>query len=145
MGFRGVILGDSTFYGGASSKETFGNKIQTAKKLFEKHQLLQQINVKEYQEINEVVITIIRNVPNEPTRQIRISVKSDRLNYNLSSGIVGAWGYPEEAISFTEKLRRVEEAAIGHEVEGVKFHGLLKKAGIDIEDGISEFKILLRK
>jgi len=132
---KGVRFGDYRFYGGAWGKETLSDKFEQAEKLFIKHNLLDQIGLKQSDEIKVLSINIKRSVSGEEEKKVKIIVRSSEMRYDCS-GYKYVLTNTRKSLSFWQKLQFVRE--------NINWN-LLEKAGIKPDDGISEFKILVKK
>lgn len=132
---RGVKFGDYRFYGGSWGKENLNDKFEQAERLFVKHNLLGQVGLKQDEEIRELAIYIKRYVPGEKDKKVKIIALSEQLSYDCLGCQYVLTGIGT-SLSFWQKLNFVQE--------NINWN-ILEKAGIKPDDGISEFKILVKK
>jgi hypothetical protein len=131
---REVKFGDSELHNGADSGKTFKEKIETAKKLFAEHDLLEKAGLEETQGIRCLALYINRHVPGQASAKLSIwMTKPDRLAHSLDKLYVLR---VKPSYSFREKLEMIEKI--------IEQERLLARLGMEL-NGISELKIELVK
>jgi len=128
--------GFETFYGGNLDGQMFSEMVKGVPHLFDKHNVLDQAGLTSYDEIYQLVVYVSRNVPGEEKREVQVSVFTNRLIYQAGSAKGEVERY--HLVSFYDKFFQG--------IDEIESRGLL--GAVDISrniDGISEFKVLVKK